>query len=289
MPIGPAPGYWARNCIAISAPGVAPPALPPAAPGRASVSCAWVPVGAPLPLNNLRLTKTHCTPANAPRRRATSSCATTRSALINDGPSPYHGMLTVNETVPAASTLTVGDPTWACAGGPPVYGCNTLAAADIAVGASLAIPLQVSIPLAPLEAAGCSLPNTAAIVAPAGGSDANFDAGDDADTAIADAFLTWVDALRRVAGHLRSDQPQDDEGLQGRLRRVRRRLPLRLHRHRDQHRPRPLPRPAEARRAARLCADVRVVLGGLGLHRAAVPATSARIRTSTWRKATASS
>ena len=27
--LGPAPGYWARNCIAVSAPGVAPPALPP--------------------------------------------------------------------------------------------------------------------------------------------------------------------------------------------------------------------------------------------------------------------
>ena len=62
-------------------------------------------------------------------------------------------------------------------------------------GASLTIPLQVSIPLAPLEGAGCSLPNTAAIVAPAGGSDDNFDAGDDADTAIADAFLSWVDAF----------------------------------------------------------------------------------------------
>ena len=86
--------------------------------------------------------------------------------LINDGPSPYHGMLTVNETVPAASTLTVVDPAWTCAGGPPVYGCNTLAAVDIAVGASLKTPVTISIPLAPLEAAGCTLPNTAAIVAP---------------------------------------------------------------------------------------------------------------------------
>ena len=40
-----------------------------------------------------------------------------------------------------------------------------------------------------------SLPNTAAIVTPAGGTDANFDAGDDADTAVADAFLSWVDGF----------------------------------------------------------------------------------------------
>ncbi len=102
-------------------------------------------------------------------------------------------MLSVKETVPAASTLTVGDPAWTCVGGPPDYACNTLAAADIAVGASITVPLQVAIPLAPLEGAGCSLPNTAAIVAPAGGSADNFDAADDADTAVADAFLTWVD------------------------------------------------------------------------------------------------
>jgi hypothetical protein len=193
LPIGPAPGYWARNCIAVSAPGVAPPALPPAAPGDSNVSCAWVPVGAPLPLNNLRLTKTALHAGKCSKAPGDIILCDYEISLTNDGPSPYHGMLTVNETVPAASTLTVGDPTWACAGGPPVYGCNTLAAVDIAVGASLAIPLQVSIPLAPLEGAGCSLPNTAAIVAPAGGGADNFNAGDDADTAIADAFLTWVD------------------------------------------------------------------------------------------------
>jgi hypothetical protein len=195
MPIGPAPGYWARNCIAVSAPGVAPPALPPAAPAPSNVSCAWVPVGAPLPLNNLRLTKTALHAGKCSKAPGDIILCDYEISLINDGPSPYHGMLTVNETVPAASTLTVGDPTWACAGGPPVYGCNTLAAVDIAVGAKLTVPLQVSIPLAPLEGAGCSLPNTAAIVAPAGGGADNFDAGDDADTAIADAFLSWVDAF----------------------------------------------------------------------------------------------
>ena len=159
------------------------------------MSCAWVPVGAPLPLSNLRLTKTTLHAGKCSKMPFNVILCDYEIALINDGPSPYHGMLTVNETVPAASIMTVGDPTWACAGGPPVYGCNTLAAVDIPVSASLAIPVHISIPLAPLEAAGCSSPNTAAIVAPAGGSDVNFDAGDDADTAIADAFLSWVDAF----------------------------------------------------------------------------------------------
>ncbi len=152
-----------------------------------------MPVGAPLPLNNLRLTKSALHAGKCSKAPGDIILCDYEISLINDGPSPFHGMLSVDEKVPAASTLTVGDPAWTCAGGPPVYACNTLAAADIAVGAKLTVPLQVSIPLAPLEAGGCSLPNTASIVAPAGGSAANFDAGDDADTAVADAFLTWVD------------------------------------------------------------------------------------------------
>ena len=58
MPAAP-PAYWAQNCFAVSAPGAVPPALP-LAPGVDSkmVSCAWVPVGGPLPLSNLRVEKT---------------------------------------------------------------------------------------------------------------------------------------------------------------------------------------------------------------------------------------
>ncbi len=195
MPIGPAPGYWARNCVAVSAPGVAPPVLPPAMPAPSNVSCAWVPVGAPLPLNNLRLTKSALHAGKCAKAPGDIILCDYEIALTNDGPSPYHGMIGLNETVPAASTLTVADPAWACAGGPPVYACNTLAAVDIAVGATMHLPLQVSIPLAPLEAAGCTLPNTAAIVLPAAGTDANFDGTDDSDTAFADAFLSWVDGF----------------------------------------------------------------------------------------------
>ena len=195
LPAGPAPGYWAHNCIAVSASDAPPPVLPPAAPGAGSVSCAWVPVGAPVALYNLRLVKTALNAGKCAKMPFNVIVCDYEIDVINDGPSPYHGMLSVDETVPAASTLTVADPAWACAGGPPVYGCNTLAAVDIAVGASLKTPVTISIPLAPLEAAGCTLPNTAKIVAPAGGGNDNFNPADDTDTAFADAFLSWVDAF----------------------------------------------------------------------------------------------
>ena len=127
-------------------------------PDPANVSCAWVPVGAPLPLSNLRLTKTALHAGKCAKAPGDIILCDYEIDLINDGPSPYHGMLSVKETVPAASTLTVGDPAWTCAGGPPDYACNTLAAVDIAVGAKLTVPLQVAIPLAPLEAPAARCP-----------------------------------------------------------------------------------------------------------------------------------
>ncbi|HYD14899.1 MAG TPA: hypothetical protein VEA77_00725, partial [Hyphomicrobium sp.] len=55
MPAAPA-NYWAHNCFAASAPGQPAPALPPGPSGDPNaVSCAWVPVGAPPPLANLRI------------------------------------------------------------------------------------------------------------------------------------------------------------------------------------------------------------------------------------------
>jgi hypothetical protein len=66
---------------------------------------------------------------------------------------------------------------------------------DIPVGGAVSIPVEISIPLAPLEAAGCALPNTAAIVAPAAGAADNYDDADDSSTATADAFLQWVDGF----------------------------------------------------------------------------------------------
>ncbi len=58
MPAAP-PAYWAQNCFAISPTGLPAP-TPPPAPGTHSptMSCAWVPVGGPPPLSNIRVDKT---------------------------------------------------------------------------------------------------------------------------------------------------------------------------------------------------------------------------------------
>ena len=115
-------------------PALPPPALPPApgADADSAVSCAWVPVGAPLAAEqSAGLKKTALHAGKCSKAPGDVILCDYEIDLINDGPSPFHGLLTVNETVPAAATLTVGDPTWACAGGPPLYACNPLAAVDI--------------------------------------------------------------------------------------------------------------------------------------------------------------
>ena len=60
----------------------------------ANVSCAWVPVGAPLPLNNLRLTKTALHAGKCSKAPGDIILCDYEISLFNDGPSPYHGMLT---------------------------------------------------------------------------------------------------------------------------------------------------------------------------------------------------
>ncbi|MGH7486515.1 MAG: hypothetical protein ACREMY_13090, partial [bacterium] len=110
--------------------------------------------------------------------------------IINDGPSPFSGFLTFTDDIPAAATLDP-IPGWVCLGAAPIT-CG-LAPPPMAVGDSITVPVTLTIPLAPLEAAGCDLPNTATLTAPLGGTDANYFAGDDSDTATANAFLTWVD------------------------------------------------------------------------------------------------
>ncbi len=198
MPVGPPGGYWARNCFATSAPGLPPPALPPPAGGSdTAVSCAWMPVGAPAALSNLKIEKTALHAAKCAKMPGDVILCSYEIDLVNDGPSPFHDVITFNETVPPAATLTVGSPAWACAGAAPVYAChpNPLAPVDIPAGATITIPVEISIPLAPLEAAGCGLPNTVAITAPPAGAGDNFDGGDDTAAAVADAFLSWVDGF----------------------------------------------------------------------------------------------
>ncbi len=188
MPPAPA-NYWARNCAAVSAPGLPAPALPPAAPGDTAISCAWVPVGAPGPLSNLRMEKT---PLVCDKSGPMTVRCEYEIAIHNDGPSDFHAPVSMTETVPAGATLTLAVAPWACLGG-PAYNCATAGAIDIAAGATLTLPVSVDMPRAPLEAAKCWLPNTVALTAPLGGTDANFDAADDSATAIADAALIRFD------------------------------------------------------------------------------------------------
>jgi hypothetical protein len=156
-----------------------------------------VPVGAPAALSNLRIVKTALNAAKCSKAPGDILLCDYEIDVINDGPSAFHGGLTVSDTVPAASTLTVMSPAWACVGGPPVYTCdpNPLAPDDIPVVGAVSIPVEISIPLAPLEAAGCALPNTAAITTPAAGTADNYHGADDSSTATADAFLSWVDGF----------------------------------------------------------------------------------------------
>ena len=192
MPLaGPFPGYWVQNCFAVSAPGLPPPALP-LAPGATSpaTSCVWVPVGAPPPLSNLRMTKTALFGGSCYKVGFDILRCDYEIEIINDGPSPYFGPVTFDDTFPAAATLVAPfPPGWGCVFGPPLT-CTTPAAA-IPVGGSITFPVSMTVPLAPLEIAGCVMPNTATITGPVGTNE-NFFAGDDTSTAEANAFIEWI-------------------------------------------------------------------------------------------------
>jgi hypothetical protein len=187
MPAAP-PNYWAHNCFSASAPGQPAPALPPG-PGvdPAAVSCAWVPVGAPPPLANLRISKS---PLTCHKQGADQVRCHYDISLENTGPSPSTALIAFDETVPANSTLASIGATWSCLGGPPSYGCTTAAAPIIAPGDALSIPVAIDLERGPLEAQKCWAPNKVAITSPVGGTAQNFDAADDAAIATADA--AWI-------------------------------------------------------------------------------------------------
>jgi uncharacterized repeat protein (TIGR01451 family) len=191
MPPAP-PAYWAQNCFAVSAPGAVPPALPlaPGVPHSNLVSCAWVPVGAPPPLSNIRVVKTALNGASCYKVGFAVLRCDYEIEIINDGPSPYFGPITFDDVFPPAATLVAPFPAgWGCVFGPPLT-CSTPAAA-IPVGGSITFPVSMTIPLAPLEIAGCVMPNTATLTTPAAGTDFNFFGGDDTSTAEANAWLEW--------------------------------------------------------------------------------------------------
>jgi hypothetical protein len=110
--------------------------------------------------------------------------------ITNDGPSTFGGFIIFLDEFPAGPTGGTLPPGWGCFAGAAAFACG-VAPAPIPAGGSITAPVTLTIPLATLEAAGCALPNTATIVGPAAGTDENFFAGDDADTATADAFLEW--------------------------------------------------------------------------------------------------
>ena len=83
MPVAP-PAYWAENCFAISPVGLPAP-TPPPAPGThsATMSCAWVPVGAPPPLSNIRVVKTALHGGKALTRVTVNSMAPGAGAAVS--------------------------------------------------------------------------------------------------------------------------------------------------------------------------------------------------------------
>jgi len=190
MPAAP-PAYWAQNCFAVSAPGVAPPALP-LAPGdeHGMTSCAWVPVGGPAPLSNLRVEKTALNGGQCIKQPGDIIACDYEIAIINDGPSPFFFPISFSDEAPATAAMSAFPGPWVCLGGPPIT-CDSAVAIGIPVGDSFTMPVTVTTPLAPLEGAGCVMPNKFTLTAPVG-TDQNFFAGDDSDTAEADAFLEWV-------------------------------------------------------------------------------------------------
>jgi hypothetical protein len=115
------------------------------------------------------------------RRFFTLQCRFTIT-VTNAGTTPFSGPLTVSETLGTGLGDTSFSAPWTCAGGPAAFTCNH-PAVTLAPGQSL--PLEVRTLLTPTDIAAtpCELPNSAAIVAPAAGTQGNGLPGDDSATA----------------------------------------------------------------------------------------------------------
>jgi hypothetical protein len=179
-----APNYWAQNCFVASNPALPAPPLPGGVGSPAS--CAWVPVGAPPPLSNLRLEKT----AGACAKNGLLNVRCEYALKItNTGPSPFSDTITLSETTSATATLTSLDPSLVCIpGGGGANTCSTPAAVNLNVGQSVTFAVAIDTPKLDIDANLCKAPNTAKITAPLG-PDKNFDAADDEATATGDAAL----------------------------------------------------------------------------------------------------
>ena len=96
----------------------------------------------------------------------------------NMGGANYNGVTKVGETVPAGTSATFPQASWACAGPAPNYSCTT---GPVALVPNQAVHLHavVKVPKNLAKDLGCEAINKAKIVAAAGGTDQNTDPTDD--------------------------------------------------------------------------------------------------------------
>ncbi|MGQ0457038.1 MAG: hypothetical protein ACT4OU_08245 [Hyphomicrobium sp.] len=197
----PAPGgYWAQNCF-----GALDPALVPVGPvppgfgfgGAGNPSCVWVQVKAPSP--NLRVEKTAMHGGLCAKAEPDLICDF-EVKLINEDAVAFSAPVTWAETLPAGATINSITAPYACAGGPPVYACDTAAVPiNIPAFSTVSLIVSVKIPVVDSEANLCKVPNTVKLAVPAGGAAPNVDATDDEASAQALTLgLYWEDPITGI-------------------------------------------------------------------------------------------
>ena len=198
----PAPGgYWAENCFGALDPALMPVGpLPPgfgAGGGNGNPSCVWIEV--PAPKENLKITKTGTDDFSKCNKIGDDLICKYEIAITNENTAAFNGALKIEEKVAPGATLISSGPVWGCAGGPPVYTCDTGGVVAIPAGGTVTIPVTVSIKVPAVEALGCSVPNEVKIVEPAGGVAGNLNAADDSASATEWTWgISWVDPVTNV-------------------------------------------------------------------------------------------
>ncbi|MFN0219216.1 MAG: hypothetical protein ACKVP4_10415 [Hyphomicrobium sp.] len=197
----PAPGgYWAQNCF-----GALDPALVPVGPmppgfgfgGVGNPSCVWVHVKAPSP--NLRVEKSAMHGGKCGKTDPDLICDF-EIKLFNEDVAAFSAPVKWTETLPAGATIQSITAPYACAGGPPVYTCDTGAAViNIPPLSSASLIVTVKIPVVASEANLCKVPNTVKLADPAGGAAPNLDPADDEASAQAWTLgLYWEDPITHI-------------------------------------------------------------------------------------------
>ena len=198
----PAPGgYWAQNCFGALDPallpvGPVPPGLGGGGPGAGNPSCVWVHVK--VPTANLAIQKTALHGGMCAKVGPDLLCDY-EIKLTNENAALFSAPLKVEEKMPAGAAISSVSAPWACAGGPPVYSCDTGAAVNIPAGGSTSFNVTIKIPVVASEANFCLVPNKVKILVPLGGAAPNLDPADDTD--LADAWttgITWEDPITHI-------------------------------------------------------------------------------------------